>query len=263
MGDKPKVIVIDTRNANDYERAQIHEIAEWRARTPGDVARWTGIIAAPLDRAIRAALSDETIENALREANRLAEQSLPKPEEAAPADLESADAEAKSVRSWAVGAAAAGGAGTGAAGIAGLAVDIPLTVTMALRAIRRTGAAYGYVAPEEGAYALRVLAVASANSAGDKERALAALEAEEEGLNRAASRAAVAKEGAVYAARGLAGSLAKNLAGRKAAQAVPIVGAAVGAAASAAFLDDVCAAARRCYQERFLRDRAVLDGPIG
>lgn len=144
-------------------------------------------------------------------------------------------------------------------------VDIPFTVTMALRAIRRIGADYGFRDEEEGAFAMRVLAVAAANSAEEKGHAIAVIEREAEpsDSNIGASRSAVGKEGAIFATRSIAAAVARNLVGRKAAQAIPVVGAAIGAAASMSFLDDVCTAARHLYQERFLRDRAILDRPIG
>lgn len=264
MSRNPKVIIVDTRNASDYERDQIREIAEWKGRAPSKVALWLGRAAAPLDKAIRSALTEETVENALAEANRLAGKMIGEAETEPVPDLETADRNAVQSRNWAVGYAAAGGAGAGAAGLAGLVIDIPFTVTMALRAIRRIGADYGYRDAAESEFAMRVLAIAAANSPDDKDAAIAFIESEIEGETdtHAASRATVAKEGAIFATRSIAASLARNLAGRKAAQAIPIVGAAIGAAASAAFLEDVCTAARRLYQERFLRDRAILDTAI-
>ena len=262
---KPKVIVVDTRNATEYERTQIVEIAEWKGKPPSTAAKWLGRAAAPVDKAIRAAFSEETIENALSEANKLASKTLREDIDAPlPADLEAADKIANSSRKWAIGMAGASGASAGATGFVGLALDIPFTVTMALRAIRRIGAAYGYQTEAEAEFAMRVLAAAASNTGHEKDNALAALEADYEGeiSNAAASRGMIAKEGAVFATRGLAASLARNLAGRKAAQAIPVIGAAIGAAASASFLDDVSTAAQRIYQERFLRDREILDTKI-
>jgi hypothetical protein len=265
MRRDPKVIIVDTRNASDYERERIREIAEWKGRAPGTVATWMGRVAGPVDRAIRSALTEETVENALAEANRIAGKSLAERMDGVPETLEDADIRAQESRNWAIGYAAAGGAGAGAAGIVGLAVDIPFTITMSLRAVRRIGADYGYRDAEEADFALRTLAVAAANSTHEKEHAIAVIEkeAEESGSNTAASRGAVAKEGTILATRSLAAALARNLVGRKAAQAIPVVGAAIGAAASASFLDDVCTAARHLYQERYLRDRAILDNAIG
>ena len=266
MRRDPKVIIVDTRNASDYEREQIREIAEWKGAEPGQVARLMGTLAGPVDKAIRSALSEETVEKAIAEANRLAGKTLAGQGGEVPADLETADAAARETRNWAVGYAAAGGAGAGAAGIVGLAADIPFTVTMALRAIRRIGGDYGFRNhAEESEFALRVLAVAAANSGREKEHAIAVIEKEAEPseTNVGASRSAVAKDSAIFATRSIAAAVAKNLVGRKAAQAIPVVGAAIGAAASMSFLDDVCTAARRLYQERFLRDRAILEKPIG
>lgn len=263
--NKPKIIVVDTRNATEYERGQIVEIAEWKGREPSIAARWMGRVAAPVDKAIRSALTEETIEKALAEANRMASRTLREdPEAALPADLEAADKAAKTARTWAIGIASASGAGTGTAGIAGLALDLPFTITLALRAIRRIGACYGYTSEAETDFALRVLATAASNSANEKSNALDALEDDFEGeaTNNAASRGMIVKEGTTFAGQRIATTLARNLAGRKAAQVIPVIGAAIGAATSASFLDDVCTAARRIYQERFLRDREILDRRI-
>ena len=262
---KPKIIVVDTRNATEYERAQIIEIAEWKGKEPSTAAKWMGRAAAPVEMAVRKALSPETIEKALAEANKMASRTLKEdPEAPLPADLEAADEAAKSARTWAIGVAGASGAGTGAAGIAGLAVDLPFSITLALRAVRRIGACYGYQDAREAEFALRVLAAAAANTPAEKAKALDALEDDYEGEvdHDAAPRGVLVKEGTVLAGQRLTASLARNLAGRKAAQVVPVIGAAIGAAASASFLDDVSTAARRIYQERFLRDREILEGRV-
>ena len=55
MSQNPKVIIVDTRNASDYERERIREIAEWKGRAPSTTAKWLGRAAAPLDKALRSA----------------------------------------------------------------------------------------------------------------------------------------------------------------------------------------------------------------
>lgn len=267
MGSDPKVIIVDTRNADEYEREAIREIAEWKGKAPSTGSKWLGFAAGPIDAAIRSVLTPETIERAISEANKLAQQGL-SAENGGPAALIDADAQAAKSRQWAVGLATAGGAGAGAAGIVGLAVDIPFTVTLALRAIHSITRSYGYEELADSDFALRVLSVSSANNAAEKDTALSAFDFPETheapaGDHQSTSRAVIGKEGAVFATRSLAASLAKNLAGRKAAQAIPVVGAAIGAVVSAAFIDEVCTAARQICRERFLRERGILEGPIG
>ena len=55
-------------------------------------------------------------------------------------------------------------------------------------------------------------------------------------------------------ARNLAKQLGINITKRKAAQAIPIIGAGVGAAMNLAFINDVSWAARRAFQEKWLID---------
>ncbi len=71
---------------------------------------------------------------------------------------------------------------------------------------------------------------------------------------RAASRV-LGKEAAIIALRNLARQLGVNLTKRKMLQAIPVAGAAIGAAVNGTFIDEVAWAARRAYQERWFKDR--------
>ena len=59
-------------------------------------------------------------------------------------------------------------------------------------------------------------------------------------------------EAAIIKIKSVAKQLGINITKRKAAQAIPIIGAGVGAAINTAFLNDVAWAARRTFQERWL-----------
>jgi xanthine/uracil permease len=77
-------------------------------------------------------------------------------------------------------------------------------------------------------------------------------------FKRMAAKAAeqsLSKKAAIIALRNLARQLGVNRATHKMLQAVPVVGAAVGATANATFIGDVAWAARRSYQERWFADR--------
>ena len=125
-------------------------------------------------------------------------------------------------------AAMATGAAGGAAGLAGSLVELPLTITVMLHAIRRQAQAAGYD-PDDPAIRLACLEVFSAGSPLRSD----------DGVNTAFLSARLAATG---------GTLQKVLAvvvprlaavfGQKlAAQAVPVLGAVTGAALNAAFLN--------------------------
>ena len=61
-------------------------------------------------------------------------------------------------------------------------------------------------------------------------------------------------EAAIIAVKNLCKQLGINFSKRKAMQVIPVVGGAIGAAVNADFIRDVGYAARRSYQERWLRD---------
>ena len=58
--------------------------------------------------------------------------------------------------------------------------------------------------------------------------------------------------------KSLAKQLGINITKRKAIQAIPLIGAGVGATMNIAFINDICWAARRSFQERWLIDNGKV-----
>ena len=81
-------------------------------------------------------------------------------------DLELSDRLASNVANWAMGIAGTEGGMTGALGLYGMAADIPILITFALRSIHKIGLCYGYVTDtlEEKQFVLQVMSAASANT---------------------------------------------------------------------------------------------------
>ena len=73
-----------------------------------------------------------------------------------------------------------------------------------------------------------------------------------------AAEHAFSREGAILAVRGLARQLGFNLTKRKALQAIPVMGALVGASVNAWYIRDVAISARRAYQLRWLQESGKL-----
>jgi hypothetical protein len=135
---------------------------------------------------------------------------------------------------------------------------------MALRTVRGIGTCYGFASDTEAEreFILGIISAAVANSMVEKTSALLFLRQLEVTLVRQTFKAmgvkaaeqTVGKEAAIVALRNLARQLGVNLTKRKMLQAVPFVGAAVGAAVNGTFIDDIAWAARRAYQERWFRE---------
>jgi len=185
-------------------------------------------------------------------------------------DLAACEAAALEVRRWAIGYAATGGGAAGAFGAFGLAVDIPTTITLALRTCRLTGLTYGFGGGEvaERVFILDILQLAGANSADEKAEILERLGRESRELPpetwtnivRLTGQAA----GTHAAVRRVAATLGVNLSARKLGQLAPVIGAAVGAGVGASFQNDVALAARHAYRERWLAvNERLFEGRAG
>ena len=174
-------------------------------------------------------------------------------------DLDACEEAVAEVRRWALGYAVAGGGAAGAFGALGLALDVPTTITLALRTVRLIGLCYGFGADTEAerVHILDILQLAGSNSVKEKAEAIERLAKERSDFDRANWQKIVQMtgqtSGSLAATRRVAATLGVNLSTRKVAQLAPVIGAAVGAGVNAAFLNDVAAAARFAYRERWLQ----------
>ncbi|MEM9708657.1 MAG: EcsC family protein [Pseudomonadota bacterium] len=183
------------------------------------------------------------------------------------AALAECEAAALDIRRWAIGYAATGGGAAGAFGAFGLAVDIPTTITLALRTVRLTGHAYGFPGetPMERIFILDILQLAGANSREEKRQILARLNEERADLAPETASNIVGLTGQAAgthaAIRRVASTLGVNLSARKFGQLAPVIGAAVGAGVGASFQNDVALAARHAYRERWVaRHEGLIEG---
>lgn len=261
---------------NAYEQRCMDQIARWRAQPPGWGTRLLAKPGGAAARAVQNLVPVSALRAALETVNRTAlkltrdDALLRRAGVAAPADLrqlplETCDRLALSEARRAMAMAGAGGAVLGIAGAAGLVMDVPALLTLALRTIHRTGLCYGEAADgvERQRLAIGIFALASANSMDEKTTALAALEtrsdlldaAWRDGVERVAERE-MAKEATVFSLQTLASRVGIHLGQRKAAGAIPILGAAVGGAVNAWYLHDTAQVARYVFQQRWLQARA-------
>ncbi len=174
-------------------------------------------------------------------------------------DINACEDAVSDVRRWALGYAVTGGGAAGAFGALGLALDVPATMTLALRTVRLVGLCYGFGADTETerVYILDILQLAGSNNMKEKLEVIEILSKDRTNLGGTDWQKIVQLTGqtggSLAATQRVAATLGVNLSTRKVAQLAPIVGAAVGAGVNAAFLNDVVAAARFAYRERWLQ----------
>ena len=159
--------------------------------------------------------------------------------------------------------AAGSGAATGVGGAALIAADIPALLTVCLRTIHQTGMAYGYSLHGEAGRALAIglFALATGNTAEEKQAAIHALRVTEpgaplpslaeaawrEGVERLSERE-LTKQALAYSLHNLARQLGVNLARRKAAAAVPVLGAVIGGSVNAWTVHDLARSTQFAFQ---------------
>ncbi len=258
-----------------YEQKALKQLRAWQAEPPGWGSRLLAKPGSKVAEVVQVLVPTQALRAALGGADRLGrklsdERSILKRANAADLaalreqPLEALDKLSRSVGRRALALGGATGAVFGVAGAAGLIADVPALLTLAMRTIHRTGLCYGErpATDDERSLALGIFALVSANSADEKLLALQAVRSGAEqfeaawrdGVERVTERE-LAKEATVYSLQNLARAIGLNLGKRKVAGSIPIVGAAVGAAVNAWYLNDVAQAARYTFQERWLRER--------
>jgi hypothetical protein len=177
--------VASKRKPSKYEIQQASEIQDWKREEPSVAAKAIGFVVEPMawlvnkvvpESAIRAVLDGANFvaEHLADESDVLRDADAPSIDSLRSKDLEVSDRIANVVHNWANGMAAAIGGGGGAFGLAGMAVDVPVTITLALRSIHKIGLCYGYRCDDEIGQRF-VLGILAASGANDQEERLAAI----------------------------------------------------------------------------------------
>jgi hypothetical protein len=262
-----------------YEQEQLARLREWQSQPPGGwftrrLAGTTGPVAQMAQKLVPVSALRLALTGANSLAARLTDtQAVLRAAGAADlselraAGLERCDTLTDRIRRQAMALSAAGGAVAGVAGAPGLVLDVPALLTLALHTIQRTGLCYGYDSLDdtERPFAIGVFALASANTIEEKRDALEALRAQREpdaaafrdGLERAAQRE-FGKHAAVFSLNNLAHKLGLNLARRKAAGVVPVLGAVIGGVVNASYLNDLARSTRFAYHARRFAERGLI-----
>ena len=256
-----------------YEHDQVKQIKKWKAEEPSVVSKTFGVILSPVTWLINKIIPEAAIRGVLDFSSSAAEwltdtkdilrdAGVTSVSDLKTHDLEKSDNLANEVHNWAVGLATAEGGATGAFGLPGMAVDIPAVIVLALRTIHKIGVCYGFEVntKHDKEFVLAVLAASGANEMGEKLAALTTLRTVEvaiakqtwKQLSQKAATSQMSKEAGIIGIKSLAKQLGINLTKRKALQAIPAIGALVGASVNGWYIKEVGWAARRAFQERWL-----------
>ena len=261
-----------------YEKQQLYEIEKWEQREPSVVAQTMNKVTKPIGELVNFVMPKNAILGALITFNDLAnfftdtgdilrEGNVAKIEELRYKDLYLSDQIAKNVSLWAKGIAGAEGGGAGVAGILGMAVDIPTIITLSLRTIQKIGLCYGYECNTEAEkmFVLNIMSAASSNNVQEKAAAITTLWQIEVAIAKNTwkklAEQATNKQGIpflVMTIKNLARQLGINITKRKALQAIPVLGAAVGATMNIVYITDITEAAIRTYQKRWLEENGRI-----
>jgi len=265
---------------NSYEKQQFGEVIDWKGLKPSVVSQVFGKILQPVSWLIQIIVPNSAIRATIKSCNGASKFLIDKEnfkkecnisniEELLNHPLEECDGYANKIHNWAIGYATTEGGATGAAGLPGMIIDIPAIITLAFRTINKIGLCYGYESKteEDNQVVLSILSAAGANSMREKQLALLTLKQLQviivkttwKKMAEKAIENEFTKEAGIIALRSLAKQLGLNLTKRKALQTIPLIGAAVGASVNASFIQDVGWAARRIFQERWIKEKYKKD----
>ena len=146
------------------------------------------------------------------------------------------------------------GAVAGSAGAGGLAADIPVLTTLALRAIGEYATYYGFDLEEkdERLYMLYVLSLACSLDSSAKYKVLAEMNTVAVRIAQNTEWEAANKTVLLQSIKKIAEKFGDKLTKKKLMQIVPGIGAVIGAWSSSSLLADICEASYYVYRKRFL-----------
>lgn len=250
---------------SDYEASQVAEIAAWKAKRPSLVTRITGALAAPVGKLANRLMPQGAVSAAIDGLNKMAgslarDDSILKDSELraegiqslaelAQKPLDFADALADRIIRDAGTIALGMGAATGTGGPVAAAAGLPVLLAGAMRVIYRVSQAYGFSIDQPGdkELMLHVLALSTANSAGERKRAMSNYQRQiETTFLRQAFEESAQK------------ALQRAVLGAELGMLVPGFSIAFNAYLNREFVNRAGETAKRVFQEHWLRERGKV-----
>ena len=251
---------------DEYIEKQLVEISKWEQQKPSVVNTGMNKIFSPMSKFTRKVIPEVVVEKAIYHAHDISQKLASKNdilknagvntiEELRHKDLALSDKLASSVHKWAIGFAGSEGFATGLGGTATMVADVGAVIVLAFRTIHKIAMCYGYEvkSAEDKEFVLNILSVSGANDMKEKKEALLALKSDflQKKIIEEVLMSNLVKK--------VAKQLGINLTKRKLMQIMPIIGAGIGAAVNASYINDIAWTARRSYQLKWLADNEYID----
>jgi len=241
-----------------YEAARVREIAAWKSTRVSRLAEIIDTVTAPVTWAVGHFIPRKAVTKVVTSMEWVAHRSDPVNEvlqaagvgslaELHQGRLEECDALASMFTARAERFAVVESA---ASGFGGPLFHVPAQLIAALRSITRIGHCYGYELDDAAGQAmvLDILEVATLDSLEERQRLI-------ERLHAAIDR----QEGELPGGEDLLHRASRNLIAEEAVDLIPVVGTAVSFLFDSQFMHGVDEAARRIFQERWLRDHGRVE----
>jgi len=250
---------------SDYEAEQVAAIAAWKSETPGVAKRMMRVVTAPLGNLVNKILPKGAVKAAMDGVNKMAgqlagddsilkdpqvqAQGITSLQDIAAQTLEFSDELAERVIRDAGHIALGMGAATGTGGPIAAAAGLPVLVAGSLRVIYRVSQAYGFAIdhPGDKELMLHILALSTATNPGERAQAMANYQRQIETtfLHQAVEESA---QNAVQRA----------LLGAELGSLIPGFSIAFSAYLNREFVNRAGLAAKRVFQEHWLRERGKV-----
>jgi len=241
-----------------YEAARVREIAAWKSTRVSRLAEVIDTLTTPVTWAVGHFIPRQAVTKVVTSMEWVAHRSDPLKEvlkaagvaslgELREGRLEECDALASIFTARAERFAVVESAATG---FGGPLFHVPAQLIAALRSITRIGHCYGYELDDSLGHALvlDILEIATLDSFEERQRLI-------ERLHAAIDR----KEEALPGGEDLLHRTSRNLIAEEAVDLIPVVGTAVSFLFDSQFMHGVDEAARRIFQERWLRDHGLVE----
>ncbi len=249
----------------EYEAAQVAEIAAWKAESPGLAKRMIRMITNPIGNLVNKVLPKAAVSAAMDGVNKMAgqlaqddnilkdpylkAQGVESIQDLAAKPLEFADSLADRVIRDAGHIALGMGAATGTGGPIAAAAGMPVLVAGSLRVIYRVSQAYGYTIdhPGDKELMLHILALSTATNPGERAQAMANYQRQIETtfLHQAVEESAQ-------------NALQRAVLGAELGALIPGFSIAFSAYLNREFVNRAGEAAKRVFQEHWLRERGKV-----
>ncbi len=248
-----------------YESAQIAEIAAWKSEAPGIAKRMLRTVTAPLGSLVNKVLPQKAVQTAMEMVNKMAGQlaqddiilkdpklkahGIQSLQDIAAQPLEFCDELADHIIHDAGNIALGMGAATGTGGPVAAAAGMPVLIAGALRVIYRVSQAYGYTIdhPGDKELMLHILALSTATNPAERAQAMANYQRQIETtfLHQAVEESAQ-------------NALQRAVLGAELGALIPGFSIAFSAYLNREFVHRAGVAAKRVFQEHWLRERGKV-----